>query len=182
MLTVASHARSQAPAEVQADQDQGHITFGQDNYRLTVPPTWIRQEPKSRIVEHEFSIAAAAGDPAGARVTMMSAGGSVEANIDRWIGQFTQPDGSATRDRAQVQQQTVAKQTVHQVDVSGTFQDQPGGPFGPKVERPGYRMLAAIIATEKGGNFFVKLYGPAKTVETAKASFDSLLASLQTLP
>src|SRR5574341_2055418 len=29
-------------------------------------------------------------------------GGSVEANLDRWYGQFEQPDGSSTRERAKV--------------------------------------------------------------------------------
>ncbi len=29
-------------------------------------------------------------------------GGSVEANLDRWYGQFQQPDGGSTRERAKV--------------------------------------------------------------------------------
>ena len=178
-LALSAIALGQAPAE--AGKQVQHIQFGQDAYRLTVPATWNREEPKSRIIEHEFSLPAAEGDTAGVRVTMMSAGGSIQANIDRWIGQFSQPDGTATRDRAQVSEQAMAGQTVHKVDVAGTFQDQPGGPFGPKVDRPGYRMLAAIIATQKGGNYFIKFYGPAKSVAESEASFESLLSSLQTV-
>ena len=43
---------------------------------------------------------------------------------------------------------------AHVVDVSGTFLDRPG-PFAPPVERPGHRMLAAIIETPDA-NYFIK--------------------------
>ena len=53
----------------------------------------------------------------------------------------------------------VAGEEVHLVDLSGTFKDQ-RGPMAPAVERPKYRMLAAIIAAEPAGNYFIKFYGP----------------------
>ena len=45
------------------------------------------------------------------------------------------------------------------VDLSGTYMDRPG-PMAPGVERPNYRMLAAIIETTQNGNHFIKFYGP----------------------
>jgi hypothetical protein len=43
---------------------------------------------------------------------------------------------------------------------------------------PGYRLLGAIIAAS-GGNIFVKLTGPAKTVAANQQKFEQMLASFQ---
>lgn len=142
------------------------FTIAGGGFTLEAPAGWKRVEPKSGIVETEFSIPGpGAGDAAG-RMTVMGAGGSVQANIDRWYGQFSQPDGGATKDRATTKKLKVAGCDVTLVDVGGTYKDMPGGPFagGAAVERPGYRMLAAIIETPEGGNQFLKFYGPAATV------------------
>ncbi len=56
------------------------------------------QGAQTRIVEHEFAIPAAEGDKADGRFTIMAAGGSVDANIDRWYAQFSQPDGGSTKE------------------------------------------------------------------------------------
>jgi hypothetical protein len=111
----------------------------------------------------------------------MGAGGSVDANIDRWFAQFSQPDGSSTKDKAKVEKMKVAGETVHFVDASGTYKDQRGGPFAqqPTVERENYRMLAAIVTTKENGNFFIKFYGPAKTVAANKAAFLAMIESLE---
>jgi hypothetical protein len=69
---------------------------------------------------------------------------------------------------------------VHVVDISGTFKDQPGGPFagGKIIEREKYRMLSAILVTKGAGNYFVKFYGPAKTVGDNRENFDKMIESL----
>src|SRR5450432_3402808 len=57
----------------------------------------MAQENPATMVEHEFAIPASKGDSADGRLTVMAAGGGIDANIDRWYGQFTQPDGASTR-------------------------------------------------------------------------------------
>lgn len=148
---------------------------------LTAPATWKKVKPKSGIVEHEFSVEPAKGDTAAGRVTIMGAGGSVDANVERWIGQFSQPDGSNTKDKAKVDKKTVGGIEVRTADIAGTYKDMPGGPFagGKAVERPDYRMLAAIIVTPKSGNYFVKFYGPSKTVAENEKAFNELIDSLK---
>ena len=66
------------------------------------------------------------------------------------------------------------------VDVSGTYKDMPGGPFagGKTIERPDYRMLAAIIETAESGSFFLKFYGPAATVATEADGFRKMVEGL----
>lgn len=145
-------------------------------YRLTVPEGWERREPKSRIVEHEFAIKPIEGDKEECRITVMGAGGSIEDNIARWAAQFKQPDGSATTEQMTVKKSTSPDREVHTVDIAGTYVDRP--PFaGQGVDRPGYRMLAAIIVTKKG-NYFIKVTGPIRTMTFHEAKFKELIASL----
>jgi hypothetical protein len=113
-------------------------------------------------------------------MTVMGAGGTVQANIDRWYGQFTQPDGSATKDKATSKKINVAGCAVTMVDISGTYKDMPGGPFagGRAIERPEYRMLAAIIEVPDQGNYFLKFYGPAKTVAKHADGFRAMIEGM----
>lgn len=145
---------------------------------LKAPAAWVRKPPLTRIVEHEFTIPAAKGDTLDGRLTIMSAGGDVDANIDRWYGQFTQPDGGSTRDRAKVKKTSVGGEDVHLVDISGTYKDS-RGPASPTVERPKFRMLAAIISTKTAGNYFVKFYGPERTVTENESAFRGMIEGLE---
>ena len=43
--------------------------------------------------------------------------------------------------------------------------------------KPGYRMRATVVETPKGP-YFIKMTGPAKTVDLAGAAFDQFLQSL----
>ncbi|RLS64299.1 MAG: hypothetical protein DWH98_06030 [Planctomycetota bacterium] len=161
-------------------QDPSNFTIGQGAYLLVAPIDWKRVPPKTSIVETEFSIPAAELDALPGRLTVMGAGGSVAANVDRWYGQFTQPDGSATKDKAVVKTLKIANCTVTLVDLSGTFKDSPGGPFGggQSVDRPDYRMFAAIIETPKEGSYFLKFYGPGKTVAQHVDGFRTMIAGM----
>jgi hypothetical protein len=168
------------PARSDDDQASRRISLNDGAIQLAAPAKWEKREPTNRIVEFEFAAKAAEGDANEARITIMAAGGSIEANIARWMGQFSQPDGAATKDRSKVEQIKVAGQQVHLVDIAGTYRDQAGGPLSrePAVMRSGYRMLAAIISTEKG-RYYVKMYGPAKTMAENEAPFRSLVESLK---
>jgi hypothetical protein len=152
------------------------IQFADGKLVLKAPDKWVRKP--ARFVEHEFAIPASQGDNADGRMTLMGAGGGVEANIERWFGQFTQPDGGSTRDRAKVKKITVAGQDVHLVDISGTFKDQ-RGPAAPAVERAKYRMLAAIVATKNLGTYFIKFYGPERTVADNEQAFLTMIEGLE---
>jgi len=95
-------------------------------------------------------------------------GGSVEANLDRWKGQFSR-DGKPAEAR-------VARRTVHGIPV--TTIDLAGTYTGGQGAQAGYRMLAAIVEGA-GGNIFIRFIGPEKTVTAGLAKYEQLLASLQ---
>ena len=146
---------------------------------LEAPEGFERVQPKSGMIEAEFAVPSDGELPAG-RMTVMGAGGTIEANIDRWCGQFTQPDGGETKAKLTKKSFKVAGCSVTVVDIPGTYLDQPGGPFagGPTVKRPDYRMLAAIVETPGEGNYYVKFYGPAATVERHAAGFQKMVEGM----
>lgn len=150
------------------------------NIRFNASGTWKKVKPRSRIVEFEIKVPKVEGDEKDGRLTIMGAGGSIQANIERWHGQFSQPDGGDTSEKTKVKKDKVNGQDVTMVDITGTFLDKPGGPFagGKTIERKNYRMLAAIIETEQDGNYFVKLYGPKKTIDKNEKKFVAMIKSV----
>jgi len=155
------------------------IALSEGRLKLVAPEAWVKKKPRTNIVEFEFALPAVEGDTNDGRLTIMGAGGGVEANIARWMGQFQAADGGALKNAAEPAKNEVDGQVVHWVDLSGTYADKPRGPFGPSTEREGYRMLAAIIATKKHGQYFVKCYGPAKTIAGSEAEFKAFVQSLR---
>jgi hypothetical protein len=160
------------------------FTIADGAVSIEAPAAWKRVQPKSGMVETEFAIAsegkAADGGPLPpGRMTVMGAGGSVEANIERWYGQFSQPDGGSTKDKSSTKTLKVAGRDVTLVDIAGTYKDSPGGPFagGKAIDRPEYRMLAAIVEGPDG-SYFLKFYGPAATVEKHADGFRKMIEGM----
>jgi hypothetical protein len=176
----AQPAAAPAPAPAPAAADTLVFTIADGGFSLSAPEGWQRVRPKSGIVETEFFSPGADAEAAAGRMTVMGAGGTVEDNINRWYGQFSQPDGAATKDRATTKTLKVAGCDVTLVDVAGTYKDMPGGPFagGASIERPDYRMLAAIVETPRGSREFLKFYGPAATVGAHADGFRTMVEGM----
>ncbi len=173
------------PRAVSAADEKGDpkIDLADGKILLTAPEGWVRKPPKVRFIDHEFAVPAAKGDTEDGRVTVMGAGGTVEANLDRWIGQFSQPDGSETKNLVPEaeRKKTISGVEVHFVDLTGTYKDMPA-PFAPNAAatmRKDYRMLAAVIVAPKLGNYFIKFYGPRQTVTAHAAEFRKMVDGLQ---
>ncbi len=103
-------------------------------------------------------------------------GGSVQANMDRWISQFQQPDGKTSK--AIIKNGAVGDGLkLSTVDVSGAYTGM-GGPRAPQGSpKSGYRLLGAIVEGSRGSIFF-KFTGPANTVAQNQSAFLKMLASL----
>ncbi len=186
-VSVAVFSRTTAPVAAQekpagpekpADKGSREVLLAEGKLVVTAPEAWVRKQPRSRIVEHEFSVPPVGGETVDGRFTVMGAGGGVEANIDRWVGQFSQPDGSSTKEKTKVQKMQVNGIEVHYVDIPGTFKDQPG-PFAPAQVRDNFRLLGAIIVTEKSGMHFLKLTGPKATMAAQEEPFKAMINSLK---
>ena len=105
-------------------------------------------------------------------------GGGVEANLERWFGQFEQPDGSSTRERATVETRELPDLALTVADVSGTYVASVRPGARERQNRPGYRMIAAIAEGE-GGPWYIRVLGPEATVAGWEEDVDGFLASLR---
>ncbi len=124
-----------------------------------------------------YEVPAAAGDSEAAECAVFyfgpGQGGGVQANVDRWLGQFQEKPATPP----QAKKQTVAGFAVTTVEHGGTF--LAGGPMQPnKAAKPGYQLVGVIVEAPEG-NVFFKLTGPAKTVKAARLSFDKMIGSLK---
>ncbi|MEW5702886.1 MAG: hypothetical protein AB1792_11750 [Candidatus Zixiibacteriota bacterium] len=145
----------------------------------TVPESWVVSGPRPmRVATYQIGEGAVSAECA-VFYFGLGQGGDVQANIDRWIGQFVQPDGSASQAHAQVGAQSVAGLKVTTVGLTGTYAGGMGGPMsGQQVEHPGWRLVGAIVEAPQGPVFF-KLTGPDATVTAARADFDRMMASVK---
>jgi hypothetical protein len=143
-----------------------------DKVTLVAPAGWDRREPSSGFVLAEFYLTKAAGDEKDGRLTVSTAGGDLEANIERWRSQFGGKPKAESRRTTQA-----AGLEITLVDISGDFQDQ-RGPFAPATTLSGSRMLAAIIPVE-GELYFIKAVGPEKTIEAHEEQFVSFVESVK---
>lgn len=146
--------------------------------KWTAPSHW-EAKPASGMRAATYIIPAAAGDPEGGECAVfVNIGGGTQANIDRWIGQFHQPDGSPSAAKAKQGKETINGLSVTTVDVTGTFSGGGMAMGQPSAPKPGYRMLGAIVEDPSGVVFF-KLTGPAKTIAAAQNDFKTMLKSVK---
>lgn len=142
--------------------------------KWSVPKGWtVQAERPMRIAT--YAVAAVEGDAEGAECAVSffgtGQGGNVDANIDRWVGQFENPGlpSKATREVGGVKVTTVR--------VSGNYL-APGGPMMQSTgKKDNYRLTGAIVEAPEGLVFF-KMTGPAKTVDAATAAFDAMVGSI----
>ena len=150
--------------------------------KFDVPKGWVSKAPSSSMRVAEFTLAKSGSDVEDATVTVYffgGQGGSVQANMDRWIGQMSQPDGKASKDIAkQSTLQTATGLKVSVVDVSGTYIAEVTPGSTQRLNKPGFRQIAAVAETPDGP-YFVKVTGPAGTVAKWKDSVDAFLKSLK---
>ncbi len=137
-----------------------------------VPARWQTAANPSSMRIATYHVPHAPGDEADADVSVTQAGGTVEANADRWIGQF----GPDAKKNAKQTTKTIAGFEVTIVEVEGAYN---GGMSEAKAPAGKAALLGAIVATPGMPHFF-KITGPAKTVSSARAELEALLASIST--
>lgn len=147
----------------------------------TPPAGWKAEGPRPMRAA-SYVIPAASGDTDNGECVVYyfgpGQGGGVDANIDRWVGQFQAPDGGPADKLAKREDKTVNGIRVTILDLTGTYLFKPF-PMAPKATpKPGYRMLAAIVEGSDAPVFF-KLTAPKKTADAAEADFWKMIESLK---
>ena len=150
-----------------------------------VPSGWAPAVPSSSMRVAEFALPAAEGDAEDASLVLYffpGGGGSVEANIDRWIGQVEQPDGSPSKAAATT---TTLKSTaglaLTVVDVAGRYVAEVTPGSAERFDKPGFRLIAAYI-NAPDGPYYMKLVGPQATIAKWHDSVQTFLRSMRPGP
>jgi hypothetical protein len=160
--------------------EQGRHALG--GISAVVPDGWQQIPPSSSMRKAEYRLS---GEAVGEEDAILAVfyfgrdrGGGLEANIERWYGQFTQPDGGSTRERARRWEKEVNGMPVTLVDVRGTFNSGGMGARGAAQSLEEYRMLGAVVESHVG-SFFFKLTGPERTVAEWARSFEQYVDSFR---
>ncbi|MEI9942027.1 MAG: hypothetical protein WDO69_32845 [Pseudomonadota bacterium] len=141
------------------------------------PPGLRRVKPKSAMRRASYEVPRAVGDAEDGELAVFyfgpGQGGSIDANVDRWVKQFS---GISVNDVKRADREANGLRQ-HTVEIQhGTFDaGQMGGGKGPRSD---YALEGAIVETPSGAYFF-KMTGPARTVLAARAPFLQLLDSVR---
>jgi hypothetical protein len=162
--------------------DKGEV-IELDGLKSAAPASWKKEEPtemQKAFRKAQFRIVKEAGDPEDAEVVVFffgpGGGGGVDANIKRWQGMFKAP----AAETAKTEKTKVGDVKVTTLDINGTylFKARPFDPNAKAEEKPDFRMVGVIFES-KNGPYFMRLVGPAKTVEKHKKEFDDWLKNFK---
>lgn len=156
-----------SPSTSGAPADGGTVTAA--GVVFNVPEGWKAVPPSNQMRLAEVQVPGASGDPAGSCVIAFStAGGDVESNITRWAGQVLDAAGQP------VKHETVTRDIgglkIHTVELKGAYQGMGETP------KPDWMLRGAIVEVP-GTLLFIKMTGPAATMEPAKAGWDAMIDS-----
>ena len=151
----------------------GSVSGNAAGMKWSVPKRWTDQGQRTMRVA-SFGVPAAQGDtePGECGVFYFGGGqgGSIEDNIQRWVGQF-ESNNPPSRSQKEVNGMKVTL-----VQITGTYL-APGGPMMQSTaSKQNFRLLGAIAEAPQGLVFF-KFTGPAKTVAAAEEEFSALVGS-----
>jgi hypothetical protein len=150
--------------------------------RYKAPDGWITEKPSSGMRVAQYKLPKSEVDLEDASLVLYyfgaTQGGSVQANLERWINQIKQPDGSSSQDKAKTETLMVNGLKVTTVDVSGTYTAEMTPGSGDRHNAEKYRLRAAVIETPKG-NYFAKLVGPVNTVAKWEQPYNEYLKSFE---
>ena len=148
---------------------------------FSAPAGWKAVGPSSSMRVAQYVLPRAGGDAADAELVVYyfgGSGGTVDANIERWLGQMRQPDGKPSSAVAKREVRTINGLKVTLVDVSGTYVAEMKPGSAQRHNSPNFRLRAAVIETANGP-YFIKLTGPSRTVTAAEKAFEQFLGSLK---
>jgi hypothetical protein len=136
------------------------------------PAAWKTAASASTMRIATYHVPPAPGAADQAELSVSRAGGTVEANAQRWVSQF---EGGIEEPRVD---RIVSGFKVTIVSIKGQYVGG-GGAMAPSDAKPeGQWALVGAIVETPSGSYFFKLTGPAASVAAARGQLDALVASI----
>lgn len=138
------------------------------------PKGWTRADKPSAMRRATYTLPKQDGDADAPDLAISVAGGAVDANVDRWVQQFEEDAKPSLKKSTR----KIGPYEVTMAELRGTWMGSgmPGGGVPPKH---GYAMIAAIVPVDADAKWFFKLVGPQKSVDAARADFETFLNSIR---
>ena len=166
------------------EEEQSQMTpMGRTNQigdlTYNVPDNWKEEKPSSSMRKAQFRLPGVdnSADAEMGVFVFPGSGGGVQANINRWMGQFQQPDGSSSMEKADIKNFESNGLPITIIYVTGTYLQ--GSMMGGETsEHKNYAMVAAIVETSTDPWFF-KTIGPEKTINHWRSEFEAFTRTIK---
>lgn len=167
----AAHATSASAADGKAIVAAG--------LRFAAPSGWTVENPSSKMRLAQLRIPSGKEGVEDGLVTVFhfgpGGGGGVQANLNRWAGQFKQEDGADPISRATIATaESEAGLELTTIELAGRYVTGPMSMETRSYDEPGWALVGGILEGE-GGPWFFKGVGPAEVVEKNRDAFLEML-------
>lgn len=149
---------------------------------FTPPSIWIDLGP-SGMRQASYTFGPVEDDPDSATVTVFyfgqGMGGTPEANLSRWVGQMTLPEGVSPEEGADIFNIDVNGLNTYVLQINGSYNTSSGGMMmGDPIVKEEYRMVGVVLEAPEG-NIFFKLTGPVKTAEKMETALFTVVSKIK---
>ncbi|MBL0172187.1 MAG: hypothetical protein IPP90_15975 [Gemmatimonadaceae bacterium] len=168
-LPVATLGAQNAPSS-------GSLTTFLD-YQTAVPSTWSSRAPSSSMRLAEYSTASVGSGSAEVVVYFFGPGqgGSVDANLERWKSQFSNPTGQPVEEK---RTQLTKPFPITMAEYRGTYARGIGTGSTAEAARPNHVLIAMVVETPRGTLFF-QCFGPVEAVEAQREAYLQFVTGLK---
>ncbi|CAN5598221.1 hypothetical protein BH10PLA2_BH10PLA2_15540 [soil metagenome] len=182
-LVLASTVSILALVRAESPRDDKEIVVKLGDLSSKAPAGWVEEKTTSNMRLKQFKVPGKDGkDPAELIVFFFGkgSGGSVEDNLKRWRGMFTTADGKQSDDMGKVEKSKVGDIEVTSLDIEGTYLTKfpPFAPNAKTIPKPKQRMISVVFGSQDGP-FYIRLVGPAATVESQKKNFEEWIKAFK---
>jgi hypothetical protein len=141
------------------------------------PAEWQSRQPSSSMRLAEYGVPGSGGE-ASLVIFRFPGGGSAQANIDRWVGQFQGAEQSNGGKGPAIQTFERDGLVLTSLDVTGNYEgaQMPGAPAQPPIDDA---RLLALVVEGKGDPYFLKLQGPGATIGEWADAWAAIVASIR---
>ena len=145
------------------------------------PQGWSVQTPSNPVRVAQFSLPRAEGDAEDGELAVFhfgaAGGGGFDMNLERWASQMQQPDGSDSSKKISHTQRKLGEVAIREAWLTGTLVAETTPGSGQRLNKPDFKLRAAMLEVPGTTPYYVKLTGPTKTVDRWDSAWNEFLSS-----